>query len=115
MLIQQMWYQKYRCECCNVVFTQYPALLGCARPHGVQLFNEPYKHGILAIDSKIASPRAIESMNWVTPYVLHPCSDSENGVARLIGFTTQEPQVKSGELRELRGDQIPQHLRDTLA
>ena len=101
----QSWYQKFRCRNCLVSFSQFPALLGCSRVYGVDLMRQAPDTGARA------NPEMKESNAWIRTHVLHPCSETENGIADLVGFTTKTPQVKEGGLVELRGDDLPAHLR----
>lgn len=114
MATEERWYQKFRCRNCGSEFTQFPALLGYVLSHGVELLQTPYRP-TTRIDFneryKDFPTEAKESISWVRTHALCLCSDNENGIADLIGFTTEAPQVKEGGLRELLGDEIPEHLR----
>lgn len=112
----QKWYQQFRCRNCGEKFSQFPSLLGCARPHGVDLLRLPHARSPIDFSlpdyMKGQSGAAVEeSRNCVRSHVLHPCSETENGIADLVGFTTVAPQVPEGGIRELTGDEVPAHLR----
>ncbi len=111
MSTEKRWYQKFRCRNCSETFTQSPALLGCVREHGVHLLWASHRPEYDPLADAKDYPDAVESMNWVHTHVSHPCSETESGIADLVGFTTEASQVKDGEIGELQGDDIPAHLR----
>ena len=112
MTTEERWYQKFRCRNCGKIFSQFPALLGCARGWAIRLLESPHR---LMYDSsinlEIVPAEVRESLDWVRTHSPHRCSETEEGMADLIGFTTEAPQMKEGEIRELLGDEIPEHLR----
>lgn len=107
----EKWYQQYRCRNCADKFSQFPSLLGCARSHGVDLVRLPHSPSLDLELPDYASADAKDSQNWVRTHVLHPCNETENGIADLVGFTTVTPEVPEGGIRELTGDEVPVHLR----
>jgi hypothetical protein len=112
----QKWYQQFRCRNCGEKFSKFPSLLGCVRLYGVDLMRLPHSRSPIDFSlpeyMKGQSGAAVEeSRNWVHSHILHLCSEAENGIADLVGFTTVAPQVPEGGIRELTGDEVPAHLR----
>jgi hypothetical protein len=106
----QKWYRQFRCRNCGEKFSQFPWLLGCARSHGVDLLRLP--HSRYTIDFSVpdymgeqGKKNIEESRSWVRSHVLHTCSDTEDGIADLVGFTTVAPRTTDGDIRELTGDE----------
>ena len=111
MGINDRWYQKFHCRNCDERFTQFPALLGCARAQGVDLFRVPHYPERNFAPHRETSEEIKETREMIRTHVVHPCSETESGIADLVGFTTEAPQVKEGGIRQLTDDEVSERYR----